>query len=232
MSVDASAQAAHAMDRMYRRQRHVYDATRKFYLLGRDRLIAGLTPGQGSNVLELGCGTGRNLIAVARRYPGVRCFGVDVSNEMLAQARRSIIAAGLGERIIVAQGDAARCNPAALFGARPFERIFISYTLSMIPQWRAVIDHAIALLPPVGELHIVDFGAQERLPRLFRTALRRWLALFHVDPRDELAARLEVGAAAAGADLRLERPFLGYAQYAVLRLRPASAVAPRPSAAA
>ena len=29
------------MDRIYRRQRHVYDFTRKYYLLGRDRLIAG-----------------------------------------------------------------------------------------------------------------------------------------------------------------------------------------------
>ena len=27
----------HAMDRMYGLQRHLYDATRKFYLLGRDQ---------------------------------------------------------------------------------------------------------------------------------------------------------------------------------------------------
>ena len=34
--------AALLMDRMYRRQRHIYDATRKFYLLGRDGAIAAL----------------------------------------------------------------------------------------------------------------------------------------------------------------------------------------------
>lgn len=41
--------AAHAdgagdlMDRIYATQRHIYDATRKFYLLGRDELIEDLS---------------------------------------------------------------------------------------------------------------------------------------------------------------------------------------------
>ncbi len=47
------------MDRVYRRQRHFYDATRKYYLLGRDPMIAGLKPPPGAAVLEIGCGTGR-----------------------------------------------------------------------------------------------------------------------------------------------------------------------------
>ena len=49
------------MNRMYRRQRHIYDGTRRYYLLGRDPLIAKLKPEAGANVLEVGCGTGRNL---------------------------------------------------------------------------------------------------------------------------------------------------------------------------
>jgi S-adenosylmethionine-diacylgycerolhomoserine-N-methlytransferase len=43
-----------------------------------------------------------------------------------------------------------------------------------------VIDVALSLLAPGGELHIVDFGGQKRLPGVFRALLRRWLALFHV----------------------------------------------------
>ena len=35
-------EATSRMNRMYRRQRHIYDGTRRYYLLGRDRLIAGL----------------------------------------------------------------------------------------------------------------------------------------------------------------------------------------------
>ena len=66
-----AADASTLMDRMYRHQRHIYDLTRKFYLLGRDRLIAALDPAAG-DVLEIGCGTGRNLILAARRYPNAR----------------------------------------------------------------------------------------------------------------------------------------------------------------
>ena len=54
--------AAVAMDRMYRQQRHVYDVTRRYYLLGRDQLIRRLAPARGRHVLEIGCGTGRNLV--------------------------------------------------------------------------------------------------------------------------------------------------------------------------
>ena len=61
--------AAALMDRMYRRQRHIYDLSRKYYLLGRDEAIARLDPAPGDGVLEIGCGTGRNLIKAAQAYP-------------------------------------------------------------------------------------------------------------------------------------------------------------------
>ena len=41
---------AEAMDAIYRTQRHIYDLTRKYYLLGRDRLIADLAPPRGGTV--------------------------------------------------------------------------------------------------------------------------------------------------------------------------------------
>ena len=82
--------AAALMDRMYRRQRHIYDLSRKFYLLGRDEAIAGLDAGPGDRVLEIGCGTGRNLVKLARAYPEARLFGLDVSREMLASASAAV----------------------------------------------------------------------------------------------------------------------------------------------
>jgi S-adenosylmethionine-diacylgycerolhomoserine-N-methlytransferase len=206
------------MNRTYRHQRHFYDFTRKHYLLGRDRLIAELTPCDGDAVLEIGCGTGRNLTTAAARYPSARLFGVDVSTEMLTSAIATIARAGLASQIRVAHADATRLDPQRLFGIARFERIFISYSLSMIPDWQAVIDGSIAILAPGGELHIVDFGGQRRLPGLFRTLLRRWLALFHVTPRDDLEQALRRRAQAAEASLVFERPYRDYAQYAVLRL--------------
>jgi S-adenosylmethionine-diacylgycerolhomoserine-N-methlytransferase len=206
------------MNRTYRHQRHFYDFTRKYYLLGRDRLIAQLAPHAGDGVLEIGCGTGRNLATAAARYPDARLYGVDVSTEMLTSAITRIARAGLASQIRVAHADATRLDPAPLFGVARFERIFISYSLSMIPDWQAVIDGSISILAPGGELHIVDFGGQARLPGVFRSLLRRWLALFHVTPRDEMEQALRERAQAAGASLAFERPYRDYAQYAVLRL--------------
>jgi len=82
----SDADAGRLMDRIYARQRHIYDASRKYYLLGRDTLIAELAPPPAARVLEIGCGTGRNLIQIALTYPESRCCGVDISSAMLATA--------------------------------------------------------------------------------------------------------------------------------------------------
>jgi S-adenosylmethionine-diacylgycerolhomoserine-N-methlytransferase len=201
------------MNRIYRRQRHIYDATRKYFLLGRDLLIARLAPEGAACVLEIGCGTGRNLILAAQRYPDARFFGIDVSTEMLTSAIEAIARAGLSSRIHVAHADATAFDPGRLFGKAQFDRVFISYSLSMIPAWRAVLDSAIARLAPGGELHIVDFGGQEGLPRWFRSVLRRWLALFHVAPRDDFEQTL-ASTHRLGATFVIERPYRDYAQYA------------------
>jgi S-adenosylmethionine-diacylgycerolhomoserine-N-methlytransferase len=205
------------MNRTYRHQRHIYDFTRKYFLLGRDRMIDEIDARAGACVLELGCGTGRNLIVAARKYPGTRCFGIDVSTEMLNSATRAISRAGLAARVSVAYADAARFDAQSLFGIAQFDRIFISYSLSMIPQWRDALEMATSLLATNGELRIVDFGSQERLPNSFRHLLRRWLAIFHVAPCDDLKASLETLAATTDASLAFERPYRGYAQYATLR---------------
>ena len=172
-----------AMDRIYRRQRHFYDLTRKYYLLGRDELIAGLDAGSGARVLEVGCGTGRNLIVAAQRWPGARFTGLDISAEMLVTARASVARAGLSDRIALVEGDATAFDAAALSGGAGFDRVFLSYTLSMIPDWQAALAQGARALAPGGRLDLVDFGQQEHLPAPFRRALFAWLAKFDVTPR-------------------------------------------------
>jgi S-adenosylmethionine-diacylgycerolhomoserine-N-methlytransferase len=206
------------MNRMYRRQRYIYDGTRRYYLLGRDRLISELQPAPGSTVLEIGCGTGRNLVQAARLYSDARFFGVDVSTEMLTSAISAISRHGMTNRIRVAHGDGTAFDPQALFGLASFDHVMISYSLSMIPDWRGVLQAAISRLAPGGRLHVVDFGDQERLPGIARALLLRWLAMFEVTPRDDLEPVLAAMAASESAELTFRRPFRGYAQYAVLTL--------------
>ena len=208
--------AAQHMDAIYRYQRYVYDATRKFYLLGRDRVIEELAPPPGGRVLEVACGTGRNLIAAARRYPGTRFYGFDISAAMLDTARRQVRKARLEKSIRVAQGDATDFSPERLFGAPAFDRIFISYALSMIPPWRAALQQALAALAPGGRLLIVDFGTQSRLPRWFKRTLRGWLAQFSVEPRDALAIELARIGALPEFSVRHAQLYRGYAVHAVI----------------
>ncbi|MDB5618146.1 class I SAM-dependent methyltransferase [Tardiphaga sp.] len=206
------------MNRMYRWQRYIYDATRRYYLLGRDQLIDGIRPAASATVLEIGCGTGRNLVHAARKYPNTTFYGIDVSTEMLTTAISAIERGHLVGSVRVAHGDATAFDPAALFGIAAFDHVMISYSLSMIPDWHAVLDNAVLRLKPAGQLHIVDFGHQERLPRMARVVLLRWLALFDVMPRRSLQDALKAIAANTGASLSFERPFRGYAQSAVLIL--------------
>src|SRR6476661_8431807 len=97
MTMTDLAASDELMDRIYRRQRHVYDFTRKYYLLGRDRLIRRLDPPGGSRVLEIGCGTARNLFVAPRAFPGVGFFGRPRPGEMPEGAPRGAVGGGLSD---------------------------------------------------------------------------------------------------------------------------------------
>ena len=212
-----AVETARLMDAVYRHQRHFYDLTRKYYLLGRDLLVEELQPPEGGTVLELGCGTGRNLITAAKRYPAARFYGLDISRHMLETAEKNIARAGLSDRITLIEGDAA--NPAATegLGVPAFDRVMYSYTLSMIPIWREALAAGVSRLKEGGRIHVVDFGQQDRLPSWFRTLLFKWLTSFHVTPRAELETELKSLAERAGAQLDFRLLYRGYADYAVLR---------------
>jgi S-adenosylmethionine-diacylgycerolhomoserine-N-methlytransferase len=202
------------MDAIYRHQRYIYDLTRRHYLLGRDQLIAELAPPPGGSILEIGCGTARNLICAARRYPDVRLFGIDVSEEMLKTARASIARSAAHSAIRVAQADATAFCPEALFGLSSFDRIFISYALSMIPPWEAVLDQATGKLAPNGALHVVDFGTMDGMPGIARHAMHAWLAHFSVTPRPNLQAVVRSVAERHGLESSFRQGRFGYAALA------------------
>ncbi|WP_260923047.1 class I SAM-dependent methyltransferase [Novosphingobium sp. 9] len=209
----ATAAPDHAalMDRVYRGQRHIYDVTRKYFLFGRDRLIGEIDAAPGSTALELGCGTGRNLELIGRRWPGVTLYGLDISEEMLRNARKRLSAAS---RLV--QGDATRFDPQALFGVTGFDRVAISYALSMIPDWHAALAAGADALAPGGRLDVVDFGDLHGLPSPARTVLRAWLTHFHVTPRLDLEAAAQDLARRKGLTMESLRGPLGY--YRLIRL--------------
>jgi S-adenosylmethionine-diacylgycerolhomoserine-N-methlytransferase len=203
----ATSAAGHGelMDSIYRSQRHIYDLTRKYFLFGRDTLIENLDCPPGAAVLEIGCGTGRNLAQIDRRWPGARLHGLDISSEMLKSA-----SARLGDTATLLAGDATLFD-GNLFGRR-FDRVVLSFALSMIPDWQAALARGIDALAPGGSLHVVDFGGLSGLPAPLRALLRMWLAHFHVAPRLDLADRAAMLAATLGMTTTTRRGAFGYFQ--------------------
>ncbi len=209
--------AASHMDGIYRYQRYIYDLTRKYFLLGRDTMVESLRPPAGGSVLEVGCGTGRNMIVAAKRYPNADFYGFDISQMMLETARQNVARAGLSNRIKVAQGDATDFSAQKMFDVPAFDRVFISYSISMIPPWRQALPMAFNAVKPGGSLHIVDFGQQTGLPKAFKSVLHAWLAKFDVEPRPDLEVELRKLADETGAELRFVHLFRDYAHHAILR---------------
>ncbi|MGE0281965.1 MAG: class I SAM-dependent methyltransferase [Rhizobiaceae bacterium] len=211
------------MDKVYRHQRHFYDATRKFYLIGRDPMLIGLDVPEGGTVLEIGCGTGRNLVKAGRLYQTAKLFGIDISREMLVSAGKAVFKAGIERRSRLAYADAASFDPQRVFDRETFDRVFISYAVSMIPSWQAVIERAVEQLAPGGELHIVDFGDLRGLPGWSKSMLHAWLTRFHVTPRALMFRASADIAAANGCEFEERRLYRGFTWIAVIR-RPENAV--------
>jgi S-adenosylmethionine-diacylgycerolhomoserine-N-methlytransferase len=178
------------MNRMYRHQRHIYDLTRKFYLLGRDGLLGALPCEPNAAICEMGTGTGRNLIRLARRSSATCLYGIDISRFMLATAGSAIQRAGLAHRVQLAESNIASFDPRRSFGVAQFDVVYFSYVLSMLPEWRPALNRAIEVLRPGGTLAVVDFADQAGASPLRRRILLTWLALFDVDPRAEIEEEL------------------------------------------
>ena len=205
---------ARQMDRMYRFQRHWYDFSREYYLLGRDRMIRQIEIHEGSCVLEMACGTARNLLALSSMHPSARLYGMDASDQMLKTAREKVLAAGKASQIQLAQGLAENIDYRDFNLQAPFDAILFSYGLSMIPSWNQAVHAALNNLKSGGRLYIVDFWDQHGLPSVFRGALKSWLALFGVFHRRELLEHLRALASEGRGELSIEPVFRGYAYIA------------------
>ncbi|MEO7672499.1 MAG: class I SAM-dependent methyltransferase [Pyrinomonadaceae bacterium] len=179
------------MDRMYRLQRYFYDFTRKYYLLGRDQLLEEINAQSGDHILEVGCGTARNIIVLAKRHPGAKLYGLDASAAMLETAQSKVNAAGIKNILLkTALADDFSFDKTFDLPVK-FDKIFFSYSISMILPWRESIENALANLKPGGTLYIVDFYDQKELPAAFQKLLQGWLKKFHVQFWDGLMPYLD-----------------------------------------
>lgn len=164
-----------AIQRFYRRQARIYDATRWIMLHGRRTAVARLALQPGNSVLEVGCGTGLNFRHVLSYLDPARgrLTGLDFSEPMLERAKRRAARNGW-KNVTLVHGDAtARKFP------EPFDAVLFAYSLSMIPDWRAAVQNARAHLNPAGRLVVLDFGPFTGWGPL-GPAMRAWMGWYGV----------------------------------------------------
>lgn len=187
----------------YRLHARIYDQSRWLFLFGRRELVRRAAAGSPpARVLEIGCGTGTNLVQLKNLLPGAELHGLDLSADMLDRARRRLDpAVNLRQQAYDQPLTRARAEPG-------FDLILTSYTLSMInPGWEAAIDHMATDLAAGGRVALVDF--HDSPSHLFR----HWMAMNHVRMGGHLLRRLNTRF--YPQQLHLRRAYAGLWRYSL-----------------
>lgn len=115
-----------------------------------------LAPEPGERVLDVGCGTGTALVAIARAVgPTGTAVGIDLADGMCRASRRALAGAGL-ERGVVVAGDGASLP----FADDAFDAAFASFVLELFdtPELPAVLEEWRRVLAPDGRLCVVSLS--------------------------------------------------------------------------
>ena len=102
-------------------------------------------------MLEAGCGTGAQTVAIAQRSKGARIVAVDVSAASLAEARARVSAAGLSN-VEFRQADLL----ALPFAPASFDHIFLCFVLEHLPDPAATLAGLRPLLRPGGTITVIE----------------------------------------------------------------------------
>ena len=106
---------------------------------------------EGTTLLEAGCGTGAQTVALARRGTGARITAVDISASSLNEARARIAAASLGN-VEFQQADLL----ALPFPPSSFDHVFVCFVLEHLPEPGAALASLRGVLRPGGTMTVIE----------------------------------------------------------------------------
>jgi ubiquinone/menaquinone biosynthesis C-methylase UbiE len=136
------------------RSTRVYDVVARRVLRGMYRRLAGdvaeVAPGGGA-VLDVGTGPGVLLVELAARRPDLRLTGIDLSDDMIAAAKRNL--EPFGDRALARVGDVTGLP----FPDRSFDLIVSTLSLHHWEDPEAAVPELARVLRPGGQVYIYDF---------------------------------------------------------------------------
>ncbi len=148
------------LESFYSGQAEAYDDFRRRLLQGREAMYQSIHVPEGGVWVDLGGGTGANLEPIgAELHKARKIYLVDLCDSLLAVARKRSEARGWSN-VQAISADATSFQPAA----GPADVVTFSYSLTMIPDWFAAIDNALAILRPGGTIGVTDFFVARKYP--------------------------------------------------------------------
>ena len=153
-----AAMDAEAVRAAYRRWAGIYDAVfGGICLLARRRAVALVNRLPGREVLEVGVGTG---LALPDYDTDRRITGIDLSAEMLAQARKRVADRGITNVVDLHEMDAEATD----FPDASFDIAVAMFVASVVPHPRALLAEMRRVVRPGGNLLFVSHFAAEKGP--------------------------------------------------------------------
>ena len=148
------------MDSFYTGQASGYDDFRRRLLHGRERLWASIDVPDDGVWVDLGGGTGANLELFGSEISKLRkVYVVDLAAPLLEVAKRRIEQHGW-ENARAVEADAITFRP----DEGTADVVTFSYSLTMIPDWYAAVENALAMLRAGGRIGVVDFYVSRKYP--------------------------------------------------------------------
>lgn len=140
-------------DAYYRLHAKIYDATRWSFLFGREWSVKAIAALKPAKVLEVGCGTGRNLEALHQHLPDTHFWGIDSSVDMIQRAKKKL---EQHDNVTLIHGCYDDTQAAAM--QTEVDVVLFSYALSMFnPGYVEATKTAINQLKPGGSIVVADF---------------------------------------------------------------------------
>ena len=148
------------MESFYSGQAEAYDSFRERLLHGRQELWDAIDPPDDAIWIDMGGGTGSNLAFLGERIERMRrVYVVDLSPSLLAVAERRI-RERQWSHVRAVEADATLFEPEEGLA----DVVTFSYSLTMIPDWFAALENALAILKPGGLIGVVDFYVSRKFP--------------------------------------------------------------------
>jgi len=107
---------------------------------------------RGGRVVDVHCGGGRWLVAMARRFLALQLVGIEFEHDSVERARATVAEAGLADRIEIREAEATRSGSVGTVDLAYFQ-----YALHQLPDAPAALAAAWAALRPGGRIVVLDW---------------------------------------------------------------------------